>query len=216
MQDPLVIRKKVRALLIIGVLLLLLYGKNLLERQSFQSIGSAFTEVYNDRLVVEGYIFEISDNLFQIQKLIDHCNIDYDYSKVINEITEHENSILATVEEFEKTKLTDQEASYLTDFKGIIEKDLIIKNYDLLYSDSSGVNLAQVKIYDKKISQARGDLQNLSKIQMDEGEKVVSKAKILINRSQIWAQFEVALLIILVVVMFLLLFRKSERNQETF
>jgi hypothetical protein len=216
MQDPLVIRKKVRALLIIGVLLLLLYGKNLLERQSFQSIGSAFTEVYNDRLVVEGYIFEISDNLFQIQKLIDHCNIDYDYSKVINEITEHENSILATVEEFEKTKLTDQEASYLTDFKGIIEKDLIIKNYDLLYSDSSGVNLAQVKIYDKKISQARGDLQNLSKIQMDEGKKVVSKAKILINRSQIWAQFEVALLIILVVVMFLLLFRKSERNQETF
>lgn len=216
MQDPIIIRKKVRALLIIGILLLLLYGKNLLERQSFRSIGSAFTEVYNDRLVVEGYIFEISDNLFQIQKLIDHCNIDYDYSKVINEITAHENSILATVMEFEKTKLTDQEASYLTDFKAIIEKDLIIKNYGLLYSDSSGVNLAQVKIYDKKISQARKDLQNLSKIQMDEGEKVISKAKILINRSQIWAQFEVALLIILVVVMFLLLFRKAERNQETY
>lgn len=216
MQDSSLIRKKVRALVIIGILLLMLYGKNLLERQSFRSIGSAFTEVYNDRLVVEGYIFSISDHLFQIQKLIDHCNIDYDYSRVINEITEHENAILATVEDFEDTKLTDQEASYLTDFKAIIEKDLVIKNYDLLYSDSSGVNREQVKIYDKKISQARGDLQNLSNIQMAEGEKVISKAKILINRSQIWAQFEVALLIILVVVMFLLLFRKSERNQETY
>ncbi len=216
MQDSSLIQKKVRAFVIIGILLLLLYGKNMLERQSFRSIGSAFTEVYNDRLVVEGYIFEISDDLFQIQKLIDHCNIDYDYSKVINEITTHENSILATIVEFEKTRLTDQEASYLADFKAIIEKDLVIKNYDLLYSDSSGVNRQQVKIYDKKISQARGDLQNLSKIQMDEGEKVISKAKILINRSQIWAQFEVALLIILVVVMFLLLFRKSERKQETY
>ncbi len=202
--------------MVVGMLFLLLYGKNLLERQSFRSIGSAFTEVYNDRLVVEGYIFDISDDLFQIQKLIDHCNIDYDYSKVIEEITGHENSIMATVVEFEKTNLTDQEASYLADFRAIIEKDLIIKNYGLLYSDSSGVNLAQVKIYDKKISQARKDLQNLSKIQMDEGEKVISKAKILINRSQIWAQFEVALLIVLVVVMFLLLFRKAEGNRGMF
>lgn len=207
-------RRRIRALIIIGILLLIFYAKNLVERESFRSISEAFTEVYNDRLVVEGYIFDISDRLFQIQKLIDHCNIDYDYSKVIDEITGHEQSILTTIETFEKTKLTDEEASYLSDFKAIILHDLVIKNYDLLYSDSSGVNREQVKIYDKKISQARADLLNLSKIQMEEGEKLISKTKILINRSQIWAQFEVALLIILVVVMFLLLFRKSETRQE--
>lgn len=207
-------RRRIRALIIIGILLLIFYAKNLVERESFRSISEAFTEVYNDRLVVEGYIFDISDRLFQIQKLIDHCNIDYDYSKVIDEITGYEQSILKTIETFEKTKLTDEEASYLSDFKAIILHDLVIKNYDLLYSDSSGVNREQVKIYDKKISQARADLLNLSKIQMEEGEKLISKTKILINRSQIWAQFEVALLIILVVVMFLLLFRKSETRQE--
>lgn len=214
MQSSVLFKRKFQGILVIGVLLLLLYGKNLLERQSFRSISSAFAEVYNDRLVVEGYIFEISDDLFLIQKLIDHCDIDYDYSRVINEITAHERSILATVEEFEKTNLTEQEASYLSDFRAIIERDLVISNYDLLYSDSLGVNLAQVKIYDEKISQARADLQNLSKIQMDEGAKIISKTKILINRSQIWAQFEVALLIILVVVIFLLLFKKTERDQE--
>lgn len=213
MQDSMLRRRKVRALIIIGILLLILYGKNLLERQSFRTISQTFTEVYNDRLVVEGYIFQISENLFQIQKLIDHCNIGYDYSKVINEITTNEEKILAIVVEFEATNLTDQEATYLSDFKKIIENDLSIKSYDLLYSDSSGVNLAQVKIYDEKISRARQDLDNLSKIQMEEGEKLISKAKVLINRSQIWAQFEVALLIILVVVMFLLLFRKSESNR---
>lgn len=213
MQDFIVRRRKIRALIIIGILLLLLYGKNLLERQSFRTISQTFTEVYNDRLVVEGYIFQISENLFQIQKLIDHCNIDYDYSKVINEISGHEKAILDIVIAFEATNLTEQEAAYLSDFKKIIESDLNIKSYDLLFSDSSGVNRNQVKIYDKKISQARQDLENLSKIQMEEGEKLISKAKVLINRSQIWAQFEVALLIILVVVMFLLLFRKSESNR---
>lgn len=213
MQDSILKRRKARALIIIGILLLLLYTKNLLERQSFRSISNTFTEVYNDRLVVEGYIFQISENLFQIQKLVDHCNIDYDYSKVIEEIAANERSILTIITDFEATNLTEQEAGYLADFKKIIESDLNIKSYDLLFSDSSGVNRTQVKIYDEKISLARTDLDNLSKIQMEEGEKLISKAKVLINRSQIWAQFEVALLIILVVVMFLLLFRKSESNR---
>lgn len=213
MQDFVLKRRKFKALIIIGVLLLMLYGKNLLERRSFKSISSTFTEVYNDRLVVEGYIFQISERLFQIQKLIDHCNLDYDYSKVIKEISDHEKAILGIISEFEATNLTEQESGYLTDFKKIIEKDLNINSYELLYTDSSGVNREQVKIYDQKITRARQDLDSLSKIQLEEGEKLISKAKILINRSQIWAQFEVALLIILVVVMFLFLFRKSEKNQ---
>lgn len=205
-------RKKIRAMLIIGVLLLLIYGKNLIERQAFKDISNTFTEVYNDRLVVEGYIFQISEKLFQIQKLVDHCNLDYDYSKVVDEIAGHEKSILAIVVDFEATNLTEQENSYLSDFKKIIVNDLSIKNYNLLYSDSSGVNQAQVKIYDQKITQARRDLEDLSKIQMEEGEKLISKAKVQINRSQIWAQFEVALLIVLIVVLFFLLFRKSEEH----
>lgn len=214
MDSSVLKRKKVRAMLIIGVLLLLIYVKNLIERQAFKDISNTFTEVYNDRLVVEGYIFQISEKLFQIQKLVDHCDVGYDYSKVIDEIAGHEKGILVIVEDFEATKLTQQEDGYLTDFKKIIVNDLSIKNYNLLYSDSSGVNQSQVKLYDQKITQARKDLENLSKIQMEEGEKLISKAKVQINRSQIWAQFEVALLIVLIIVIYILLFRKSEGQSE--
>lgn len=209
-------RRKVKAFIIIGILLLMLYGKNLLERQSFRSISSTFTEVYNDRLVVEGYIYKISEKLFKIQKLVDHCDLDYDYSTVVKEISDHEQEILRLVGEFEATNLTEQESTYLNDFKKIIQTDLNIKSYNLLYTDSSGVNKEQVKIYDQKISRAQQDLDNLSKIQLEEGEKLISKAKVLINRSQIWAQFEVALLIILVVMMFFLFFRKSPDQKDMF
>ena len=210
MDSSILKRKKLRAMLIIGGLLLLIYGKNLLERKAFKDISNTFTEVYNDRLVVEGYIFQISETLFQIQKLVDHCDIGYDYSKVVEEIASHEQSILTIVKDFEATKLTEKENGYLSDFKKIIVNDLSIKNYNLLYSDSSGVNQAQVKLYDQKITQARKDLDNLSKIQLEEGEKLISKAKVQINRSQIWAQFEVALLIVLIIVLFLFLFRNTE------
>lgn len=209
MQNPAFRKRKISALIIIGTLMLLMYGKNLTERQAFKNISSTFAEVYNDRLVVEGYIFKISENLFKIQKLVDHCNINYDYSKVVTEIAQHEKNIIAIVNDFEETNLTEQEAAYLTDFRAIIENDLQIKNYNLLYSDSSGVNQKQVQLYDQKISTAQQDLDNLSKIQMEEGEKLINKANIIINRSQIWSQFEVALLIILGIALYLLLFRKK-------
>ncbi|MEB2786482.1 MCP four helix bundle domain-containing protein [Algoriphagus persicinus] len=203
-------RKKLTALVIIGLLMLLFYGKNLTERQAFRDISSTFAEVYNDRLVVEGYIFRISENLFKIQKLVDHCNINYDYSKVVDEIATHEENILGIVSDFEQTNLTQNEEQYLADFRGIVENDLQIKSYSLLYSDSSGVNMNQVKLYDQKISKAQQDLDNLSKIQLEEGEKLINKANIIINRSQIWSQFEVALLIILALALYFLLFRNKK------
>ena len=202
-------KRKITALVIIAILMLLIYGKNLTERQAFKSISSTFTEVYNDRLVVEGYIFRISENLFRIQKLVDHCDMGYDYSKVVNEIATHEKNIMQIVTDFEQTNLTVNEEQYLADFRSIIETDLQIKNYSLLYSDSSGVNMNQVKLYDQKISKAQQDLDNLSKIQLEEGEKLINKANAIINRSQIWAQFEVALLIILALSLYLLLFRNK-------
>ena len=201
-------KRKISGFLIIGVLLVLLYGKNLLERQSFRAVSGTLSNVYEDRLLVESYIFQISEKLFKIQRLVDHCKINYDYSKAVVEISMEEQAILKIVGAFESTQLTEQEALLLADFKQIIVKDLSIKSYQLLYNDSSGVNEEQVKVYDQKIARAQQDLVKLSSIQLEEGEKLVSKAKSLINRSQIWAQFELALLLILVLVIYVYIFKK--------
>jgi hypothetical protein len=201
-------RRKITAVVSISLLLSLLYGKNLIERGSFRSISGTFTEVYDDRLLVESYIFQISEKLFRIQKLIDHCDINHDYSKVVEEISVEEKAILTLVAAFEATRLTEPEAVLLSDFKRIVEKDLSIKASQLLYSEASGINKEQVKIYDQKIARAQQDLVNLSKIQLEEGKKLVTKAKTLINRSQIWAQFELALLISLALVIYIFIFKK--------
>jgi hypothetical protein len=206
-------KRKITGFLIIGVLVVMLYGKNLLERQSFRSVSSTLSDVYEDRLLVESYIFKISEKLFTIQKLVDHCTINFDYSKAVLEISKEEQEILKLVSAFEATELKEQEATLLADFKRIIEKDLSIKSYQLLYNDSTGVNESQVKVYDQKIARAQQDLEKLSSIQLQEGEKLVSKAKTLINRSQIWAQFEVALLLIFVLVIYIYIFKKPVQEE---
>ena len=206
-------KRKITGFLIIGVLVVLLYGKNLLERQSFRTVSSTLSDVYKDRLLVESYIFQISEKLFTIQKLVDHCTINFDYSKAVLEISKEEQAILKLVSAFEATQLTEQEATLLADFKRIIEKDLSIKSYQLLYNDSTGVNEVQVRVYDQKIARAQQDLEKLSAIQLEEGEKLVSKAKTLINRSQIWAQFELALLLIFILVIYIYIFKKPVQEE---
>jgi len=206
-------KRKISGFLIIGALVVMLYGKNLLERQSFRAVSSTLSEVYEERLLMESYIFQISEKLFTIQKLVDHCTINYDYSKVVAEISKEEQAILKLLEAFEATQLTEQETALLADFRRIIEKDLSIKSYQLLYNDSTGVNEAQVKVYDQKIARAQQDLEKLSAIQLEEGGKLVSKAKTLINRSQIWAQFELALLLIFILVIYIYIFKKPVQEE---
>ncbi len=213
MPDPKVTRKKIKASIVIAILLGLIYAKNHIERDSFKEMGRAFSEVYEDRLVVNSYIFKISESLFEIQELVDHCDIDNDYSQAIAIIQRKEEEILEYISAFEQANLTDEEKLVIEDFKSIIEEDLRINSYDMLYSDSTGVNVDQVKLYDSRLSRAHADLDQLTEIQVAEGDKVTRKSKRLLNRSQIWAQFEVALLIVLILVLYFMVFRSSKRTK---
>ena len=110
------------------------------------------------------------------------------------------------VKEFEDTKLTIAEAGFLTDFKKIIQENLRISDYQSLYSEESGINGDKVKEYNSYIEKAILDLERLSLIQIEEGKKLATNAEKVVNRSKIWAQFEVAALVILIVIIYLLIY----------
>jgi hypothetical protein len=200
------LNKKLKLAIVLTFLLLLIFGKNILDRQNFNELGDSFASVYEDRLVVEGYIFSISENLFRIKMLINHCQLESDYSHVMDEIIAYEDQILKTLDSFEKTNLTSQEEKFLIDFRGIISSNLRIADYDLLYSETTGINEAKVLEYNKYIERAVTDLEKLSKIQIEEGRKLAINSEKVVNRSRIWAQFEVAALVILLALIYLLIY----------
>lgn len=198
--------RKLKVAIILTFIIVMIFGKNVLERKNFNELGDTFVSFYEDRLVVESYIFSISEKLFRIKLLVNHCEFESDYSHVIDEISEYENDILLLVEDFEKTKLTTLEEEFLTDFKKIIVENLRIAEYSLLYSDESGINSKTVKEYNNYIERAVSDLEKLSQIQIDEGQKLAMNSDKVVNRSRIWAQFEVAALVILLVIIYLLIY----------
>ncbi|ERM83095.1 hypothetical protein P872_17255 [Rhodonellum psychrophilum GCM71 = DSM 17998] len=185
---------------------MLIFGKNFLERRYFNELGEAFVSVYEDRLVVESYIFSISENLFRIKLLVNHCQQESDYSNVLAEIVAYEENILKTVDTFEKTNLTKPEDEFLTSFRSIIENNLRISDYNFLYSEETGINQKKVEEYNSAIERAILDLEKLSQIQIEEGRKLAMNSSKVVNKSRIWAQFEVAALVILLILIYLLIY----------
>jgi hypothetical protein len=198
--------RKIKVALVLTILIAMIFGKNLLERKNFNELGDSFISFYEDRLMVESYIFSISEKLFRIKLLVNHCEFESDYSHVIDEIIAYEEGILTLVHEFENTKLTITEEGFLTDFKKIIQENLRIADYASLYSDSSGINEMKVKEYNSYIERAILDLEKLSQIQLEEGKILAMNSDKVVNRSKIWAQFEVAALVILLVIIYLLIY----------
>ncbi|MCR9016574.1 MCP four helix bundle domain-containing protein [Aquiflexum gelatinilyticum] len=199
-------KTKLKVAIILTVLIVMIFGKNILERRNFNELGNSFVSFYEDRLVVESYIFSISEKLFRIKLLVNHCQFESDYSHVVDEISTFESDILNLVKEFEDTKLTIAEAGFLTDFKKIIQENLRIADYQSLYSEESGINADKVKEYNSYIEKAILDLEKLSLIQIEEGKKLATNSEKVVNRSKIWAQFEVAALVILIVIIYLLIY----------
>jgi len=199
-------RRKLKVAIILTVLIIMIFGKNILERKNFNELGNSFVSFYEDRLVVESYIFSISEKLFRIKLLVNHCQFESDYSHVVEDISNYETDILNLVKEFEDTKLTVAEAGFLTDFKKIIQENLRIADYQSLFSTETGINANKVKEYNASIERAILDLERLSQIQLDEGKNLASNSERIVNRSKIWAQFEVAALVILIVIIYLLIY----------
>lgn len=204
--------RKIKIAIVLTALIVMIFGKNILERQNFNQLGDSFISFYEDRLVVESYIFSISEKLFRIKLLVNHCELESDYTRVIEEIQDHESKIMVLVHEFEDTDLTVSEGEFLGDFKKIIEERLRIADYASLYSDETGINREMVRQYNTFIEQAVGDLMKLSQIQIEEGNKLALQSDRLVNKSKIWAQFEVAALVILLITIYLLIYTTRTNN----
>ena len=206
--------RKFKIAIILTFLVLVIFGKNFQERRNFNQLGDSFISFYEDRLVVESYIFSISEKLFRIKLLVNHCDFESDYSHVVEDIVQYEKDILKLVHSFENTKLTTKEESFLNDFKNIIENHLRIEDYSQLFSEETGVQEENVKQYNLYIERAIVDLEKLSQIQLEEGKILAMNSDSVVNRSKLWAQFEIAALLILLGIIYLLVFTSNKLNEE--
>ncbi len=187
------IQQKSKAALILGLVFLLILAKNWYDERNVATLGQSFASVYEDRLVVESYIYQLSDHLYQKKSLLDNCTGQEHNPQLQVALNRHNSAINALLQDYEKTKLTASETACFLAFKQNVSAIERLENNFLAAGDPS-VRQAKTSL-DKRYGFAVKNLHELSGIQVAEGKMLNDQSKKIIAGSSILTQFELAVLI---------------------
>ncbi len=191
------LHNKSKIALCAAVILILIFAKNWIDKNNVNTLNSSFTSVFDDRLVVESYIFQLSDHLYQKKIIIADSENAEQALAIQDEVNTHNSIIDQILLDYEKTKLTTAESMYfgnlkerLMDLRTMEEKflgALATQNPNL----STDIAVQMQKTFDT----AMLDLNQLSKIQISEGRLLRDQSKQIAAGSTMLSQFELVVIV---------------------
>lgn len=173
---------------VIGVVII----TNFSERSSNTRINTAVASIYEDRLVVEGYIFKYAQALQYIVDIINDASLSANQKKTI--ITKKLNELDKLHALYASTKLTTEEETGFNTFKHLC---------GLMLANAHKANLAEIPIV---VKQAEAILNTLSSIQMAEAKTQMESVHKISSFSNIVSQLELVILIVIAVLIQILIF----------
>lgn len=178
---------KLKASLVLTGVIGIILVNNLTERSQTRELKTAFESIYEDRLIAESYILQLSDELRSIQHILE-SNPD----KNENQLNSHWQNMEQINLNYLETQLTTEEKAHFDAF------EKITWNMSLGIKERKNVN--------PQIEAAFGELKILSQIQVKEAEALVSKTGRIFSSDAAHAQLEIALLIIATLIVQAILF----------
>lgn len=181
------IKNKLSAAALLAVVLGLVFLNNIDERLNADKLRSAIATMYEDRLVVEGYILDLTEKVHDINESIENGK---DYGTIQQSIAD----IRAINDAYAKTVLTKDEEMEFVAYTTTI---------DQLESSIATANVPEsMLLLDKSLS----SLYNLSDIQLAEANRVKKGSDHILNYSKTSSHFEMAILIVIFIVIQVLVF----------
>ena len=180
---------KVKWILGILMVFLLIISTNLIDRTNFSRVKESVESIFEDRLVVKGYIIEMVKIVHQKELGI----VQEDATFFENENGQLNQSLEEYIQTFRKTRLTVKEENA---FKNL-ERDFdLIKKQEVSFADG---NFAQKASYRKLLHQIKDELDQLSNIQLKEGNRQMAISKNAMDTMELFTQIEIYILVILAI-----------------
>jgi hypothetical protein len=186
------IRRKTAAALLFALLLIAIGVKNIVDSYQVAQLGDSFKSVYEDRLLVEGYIYRLSENLYQKKLLFDDFG-NQDMKAFSKQISLHNLAINALIIDYANTRLTNEESLYFDLFKKNINEIARMEQECFEKGDFKPDVLAQI---DGQLAAASQNLQHLSDIQIAEGKILRDHSAKIVEGSSFLTQLEFGIIIL--------------------
>lgn len=206
MPRKLTLKQRLHTGFILGMAFLLVLASNRLNRRNFSRVEQNVNTVFEDRVVAQDYIYQLN-NLIHKKKLL-VAESEWKGNEPTNA------NIEKLVADFAATKLTNDESIYFDRFKENYTKLISLENYidenrDPLTMDSK----EKLGIILEKIS---GNLDNLSKVQLTEGNLITQMSIKSLQMNQMLSRLEIAFLIIIGILFLVIIFNWEKSNMVLF
>lgn len=192
------LKNKLTAAILLFGLIVVVCSNNLFERNNAEKINATITTIFDDRFMVESYIFQYSALIYQIKEILNHPNYT-----AVEKIELNKGPLKGTLllnDAYKKTKFTKEEVIYFDQFT------------DLCKKMSNHINVGQTVDGTKFSNEALNILANLSAIQISEAKIQLTQANKLFHFGSISSQFELAILVIFGLIIQALIFASKSIN----
>lgn len=200
------IKHKMTAALLLTLVLVLMLGTVIIDKRSVSRLESAFASVYEDRLLVESYIYHLADHLYRKKIMIESCVDLQDAGRIRQQLQSHNEAIQVLLSKYEETRFTQTETSRFNDLKQNIRT---METLEADYLDSEDFNQPlrpSLKAVEQQFVLALDNLHALSGIQVEEGKGLHDDSHRVIAGFVLLSHFEIVILIGIGILIQILLF----------
>jgi len=193
------IKQKMTAAIILGAVIGVTMLTNLVERNRFQSLDKSLETLYEDRLMAESYLFQISENLHLQEELIWACvsdkgHVGYSPDTDVASLRSERQEVM---QKYHATYLTDEEAVELNHLQGALNR---LDDFEHTLNESAEADEAYLEEYEAITHDAFSALHALSDIQTEVGANVQQESHKMILGSISFSHFEMIILLVLAII----------------
>lgn len=195
MFNKLTLSQRVQISLILGVALFMILGSNRLNQRYYSEVNSTVNSVYKDRVVVQGYIFELN-NIFHEKEVrfLDKKTINGSDSARVAKI----------LVDFGNTELTEEESRLLKDL------DQQVQNLNKIETSTpisiSSLSENEQSDHYKLLNQIGQTLVGLADVQLDQSNRLNIFSQSLLDTISILSNIEIAFMILIGLIILVLIF----------
>lgn len=175
--------KKLKAISILLVALVLLITTNYYDRKSYNDLDKTVTSIYKDRLMPAGYLFEISNLLYEKMVLQQASGVPQ--AKLQTTLQQHNERIDALMKKYEATYLIAAEKKEWRLFKSQL----------LAYNKAENIGL-EPALLQPDFSRCITSLNKLNTLQSLEGKVLQRQSEQLISGNLLNSYFTMSLLVV--------------------
>ncbi|WP_269518553.1 MCP four helix bundle domain-containing protein [Alteromonas sp. BMJM2] len=191
--------------------LALVYAMGETNLNSFNNVKDSIEEIYEDRLVVNGMIYELAGFLHEKEVALASQN----YTFFTSENEKVNKQAFAIINAFKKTYLTDIEAFTLNHFETSFH-ELAALEKGVSFAEEPPVDTAAIATLLLDLKALNSDLDKLSDIQLAEGKNKLAISKNAAEAMETYRSLEKYFLIITAVLIFIIILLPSSKEKDEF